>query len=118
VDLDKPGGFIGRDQVVSQLAARPLNRRLVQVLVGDPEPLMFHGEVVHRNGRPVGYVRAASYGFTLGGAIGLAMIEPEEPVTSEYLEGGVWEVEIVDRLYPAIVSIRPLYDPTSARVRI
>ena len=118
VDLDKPGGFIGRDQVVSQLAARPLNRRLVQVLVGDPEPLMFHGEVVHRNGRPVGYVRAASYGFTLGGAVGLAMIEPEEPVTSEYLEGGVWEVEIVDRLYPATVSIRPLYDPTSARVRI
>ncbi len=118
VDLDKPGGFIGRDQVVSQLAARPLNRRLVQVLVGDPEPLMFHGELVHRNGRPVGYVRAASYGFTLGGAVGLAMIEPEEPVTSEYLEGGVWEVEIVDRLYPATVSIRPLYDPTSARVRI
>ena len=118
VDLDKPGGFIGRDQVVSQLAARPLNRRLVQVLVGDPEPLMFHGEVVHRNGRPVGYVRAASYGFTLGGAVGLAMIEPEEPVTSEYLEGGVWEVEIVDRLYPATVSIRALYDPTSARVRI
>ena len=118
VDLDKPGGFIGRDQVVSQLAARPLNRRLVQVLVGDPEPLMFHGEVVHRNGRPVGYVRAASYGFTLGGAVGLAMIEPEEPVTSEYLEGGVWEVEIVDRLYPATVSIRPLYDPTSARVKI
>jgi 4-methylaminobutanoate oxidase (formaldehyde-forming) len=118
VDLDKPGGFIGRDQVVSQLAARPLNRRLVQVLVGDPEPLMFHGEVVHRNGRPVGYVRAASYGFTLGGAVGLAMIEPEEPVTSEYLEGGVWEVEIVDRLYPATVSIRPLYDPTSARVKV
>ena len=118
VDLDKPGGFIGRDQVVSQLAARPLNRRLVQVLVGDPEPLMFHGEVVHRNGRPVGYVRAASYGFTLGGAVGLAMIEPDEPVTSEYLEGGVWEVEIVDRLYPATVSIRPLYDPTSARVKI
>ncbi|MFV1961129.1 MAG: aminomethyltransferase family protein, partial [Acidimicrobiia bacterium] len=118
VDMEKPGGFIGRDQVLSQLAARPLNRRLVQVLVSDPEPLMFHGEVVHRNGEPVGYVRAASYGFTLGGAVGLAMIEAEEPVTGAYLENGIWEVEIVNRSYSATVSIRPLYDPTSERIRL
>ena len=118
VDLEKPGGFIGRDQVISQIAARPLNRRLVQVLVNDPDPLMFRGEAVHRNGAPVGYIRAASYGFTLGGAVGLAMIEAEEPVTAAYLEKGVWEVEIVDRNYLATVSIRPLYDPTSERVRL
>jgi 4-methylaminobutanoate oxidase (formaldehyde-forming) len=118
VDMEKAGGFIGRDQVLNQMAARPLNRRLVQVLVNDPEPLMFHGEVVHRNGEPVGYVRAASYGFTLGGAVGLAMIEADEPVTGVYLESGDWEVEIVNRRYPATVSIRPLYDPTSERVRV
>jgi 4-methylaminobutanoate oxidase (formaldehyde-forming) len=118
VDMEKPGGFIGRDQVLNQMAARPLNRRLIQVLANDPEPLMFHGEVVHRNGEPVGYVRAASYGFTLGGAVGLAMIEAEEPVTSEYLEEGDWQIEIVNRNYPATVSIRPLYDPTSERVRM
>jgi 4-methylaminobutanoate oxidase (formaldehyde-forming) len=118
VDLDKPGGFIGRDVVARQLEARPLNRRLVQVLVTDPEPLMFHGEVVHRNGTPVGYVRSASYGFTLGGAVGLAMIEAGEPVTRAYLDEGKWEVEIAGRRYPAEASLRPLYDPTSERVRM
>jgi 4-methylaminobutanoate oxidase (formaldehyde-forming) len=118
VDLEKPGGFIGRDQVLSQMAARPPNQRLVQVLVNDPEPLMFHGEVVHHNGEPVGYVRAASYGFTLGGAVGLAMIEADEPVTSEYLDEGEWQVEIVNRRHPATVSMKPLYDPTSERVRM
>jgi glycine cleavage system aminomethyltransferase T/glycine/D-amino acid oxidase-like deaminating enzyme len=118
VDINKPGGFIGRDQVVSQMATRQSNRRLVQVLVDDPEPLMFHGEVVHRNGKPVGYIRAASYGFTLGGAVGLAMIEAEEPVTGSFLENGIWEVEIVNRNHPATVSIRPLYDPKSERVRL
>ena len=41
----------------------------------DPEPLLFHAEIVRRDGKPVGYVRAASYGHTLGGAVGLAMIE-------------------------------------------
>jgi len=118
VDMEKPGGFIGRDQVLTQMAARPTNRRLLQVLVNDPEPLMFHGEVMHRNGESVGYVRAASYGFTLGGAVGLTMIEADEPVTSEYLDEGDWQVEIVNRNYPATVSIRPLYDPTSERVRM
>ena len=116
-DMDKPGGFIGRAQVASQLQARPLKRRLVQVLVRDPQPLMFHGEVVHRDGVPRGYVRAASYGFTLGGAVGLAMIEADEPVTREYLETGVWEVDIAGTRYPATVSIAPLYDPRSERVK-
>ena len=37
-----------------------------QVLLQDPEPLMFHAEVVRRDGIAVGYVRAASYGHTLG----------------------------------------------------
>src|SRR2546421_7127015 len=44
--------------------------RLVQVLVKDPEPMLFHAEVVRRDGTPCGYVRAASYGHTLGGAVG------------------------------------------------
>jgi glycine cleavage system aminomethyltransferase T len=51
VDLKKPGGFIGRDAVLAKKAAGPLTRRLVQVLVKDPEPMMFHAEVVRRNGR-------------------------------------------------------------------
>ena len=118
VVLDKAGGFIGRDQVAAQLAAGPPNRRLIQVLIDDPEALMFHGEVVRRNGVVVGYVGAASYGFTLGGAVGLAMVEADQPVTAEYLKMGIWEVEIAETTYPASVSIKPLYDPGSDRVRI
>ncbi len=40
---------------------------------------MFHAEVVRRDGMPVGYIRAASYGFTLGGAVGLAMVDAGRP---------------------------------------
>jgi 4-methylaminobutanoate oxidase (formaldehyde-forming) len=85
VDLQKPGGFIGREALVARRAQGPPTRRLVQVLVKDPEPLMFHAEVVHRDGVPVGYVRAASYGHTLGGAVGLAMIEARSPIDESYL---------------------------------
>jgi 4-methylaminobutanoate oxidase (formaldehyde-forming) len=117
VDLKKPGGFLGRDAVVAKKAKGPLTRRIVQILVKDPEPLMFHAEVVRRDGKAVGYVRAASYGFTVGGAVGLAMIEAGQPVDGAYLGAGTWEVEIAGKLYPAMASMKPLYDPENKRVK-
>jgi 4-methylaminobutanoate oxidase (formaldehyde-forming) len=115
VDLDRP--FIGREAMLAKKAAGPPQRRLVQVLVTDPEPLMFHAEVVRRNGTPVGYVRAASYGFTLGGAVGLAMVDAGGPLDQSWLDSGEWTVEIGASRYPAKVSLRPLYDPGNARIR-
>ena len=117
VDLKKPGGFLGKDAVLAQKAAGPLHRRLLQLLIKNPEPLLFHAEIVHRDGRPVGYIRAASYGHTLGGAVGLAMLEADEPLDQAYLDRGTWEVEIAGRNYPAVASLAPLYDPTMERVK-
>ena len=117
VDLDKPGGFVGKDAVLAKKAAGPLTRRLVQVLVGDPDPMLFHAEVVHRDGQPVGYVRAASYGHTLGGAVGLAMIDAGVPLDQTWIDSGTWEVDIAGRRYPATASLRPMYDPKNERIR-
>jgi len=116
VALDKPD-FIGKDAVVALKAAGPMTRRLMQVLVSDPEPMLFHGEVVYRNGAAVGYVRAASYGHTLGGAVGLFMLEAGERITKAYLNDATWEIQIGNDRYPATVSRRPFYDPKSERVR-
>ncbi len=116
--LDKPGGFIGRQAVLGQKASGPLRRRLVQILLRDPDPLLFHAEIVSRNGRPVGYIRSASYGFTLGGAVGLAMIDADEPIDQRYLDSGDWTVRIGEKIVPAVASLRPLYDPAGARVQM
>ncbi len=117
VALDKPGGFTGRDAVAAQRAAGLLRKRLVQVLLADPEPLMFHAEPLLRDGCAVGYLRAASYGFTLGGAVGLAMVEADDPIDQAWLDAGEWEVDIADRRWPARVSLRPFYDPANERIR-
>jgi 4-methylaminobutanoate oxidase (formaldehyde-forming) len=101
---------------VAKKGAAPYGRRLVQVLLLDPGPLMYHGEVVLRDGKPVGDIRAAAYGHTLGGAVGLAMVAGD-PVDSAYLEEGRWEVDVAGQVYPAKVSLRPLYDPGMERVR-
>jgi 4-methylaminobutanoate oxidase (formaldehyde-forming) len=117
VDLKKSGGFIGRDAVLAKKAAGPLRRRLVQVLVKDPGPMLYHAEILWRDGKAVGYVRAASYGHTLGGAVGLAMIGGEEPIDQAWLDAGRWEVDIAGTRYPAVTSLRPLYDPDMKRVK-
>ncbi|HRK02182.1 MAG TPA: glycine cleavage T C-terminal barrel domain-containing protein, partial [Oligoflexia bacterium] len=119
VDFKKPDGFIGREALVKKKEAglASLTRRLVQVLIKDPEPMMFHAEIVRRNGRAVGYVRSASYGHTLGGAVGLAMIEAGEPMDANYIASGTWEVEIANKLWPATVSLRPLYDPEMKKIK-
>jgi glycine cleavage system aminomethyltransferase T/glycine/D-amino acid oxidase-like deaminating enzyme len=117
VDLKKPGGFVGKEAVLAKKAQGPLTRRIAQILVKDPEPMMFHAEIVRRDGKAVGYVRAASYGFTVGGAVGLAMIEAGEPLDAAYLAKGTWEVEIANKRYPAIASLKPLFDPENKKIK-
>jgi glycine cleavage system aminomethyltransferase T len=117
-DFEKPGGFIGRDAALAQKAAGVPRRRLVNVLVPDPEPLLFHAETVLRDGKAVGYVRAGSYGHTLGGAVGLAMVEADARADAAWISAGRWEVDIAGRCYPAKVSLRPFYDPEMKRIRV
>ena len=117
-DLKKPGGFLGKDAVLAQKAAGPLKKRLLQILVKDPDALLFHAEPVLRDGKPVGYIRAASYGHTLGGAVGLAMISADVAIDAKWIEAGRWEVEIANTRYPAIASLKPLYDAENKRVKM
>ncbi len=118
VDLKKPRGFLGKDAVVAQKAGGPLRKKLLQILVKDPEPMMFHAEIVHRDGKPLGYIRAASYGHTLGGAVGLAMIEADQPIDGKWIEAGTWEVDIAGTRYPAIASLKPLFDPENKKIKV
>jgi glycine cleavage system aminomethyltransferase T len=116
VRLDKPGDFIGKQASIKRKAEGPYNHRLLSILLKDPEPQLIHAEIVLRNGIPVGEVRAGSYGFTLGGAVGLAMVTGD-PVDKTYLDEGKWEVDIAGKIYPAEVSFRPMYDPTMLRIK-
>jgi len=118
VKLDKPGGFIGRDALARQKAGGPPRRRLLQFLLDDPEPLLHHGEVIWRDDARVGYVRVGAWGFTLGAAVGLGLVEAGLPVDKSWVESGRWEIEIAGRRHPARAALQPLYDPQLKRVRI
>jgi len=116
VRVDKESDFIGKQACIERKANSSYTHRLIQILLKDPEPQMIHQEIVLRNGEPVGEVRAAAYGHTLGGSVGLAMVQGD-PVDAAYLEEGKWEVDIAGRIYPAAVSLRPMYDPEMKKIR-
>jgi glycine cleavage system aminomethyltransferase T len=50
--------------------------------------------------------------------VGLAMVEAGVPVTQEYIEKATWEVDIAGKSYPAVASLRPLYDPEMKRIKM
>jgi 4-methylaminobutanoate oxidase (formaldehyde-forming) len=117
VKLDKPGGFIGRDALAGQKKAGVPRRRLVQFLLEDPKPLVYHGEAIWRDGVSVGTIRAGAFGHTLGASVGLGYVEPDEPVTRDYVASGEWEIEIAGQRHTARASLQPLYDPKGERIR-
>jgi len=117
VDFDKLGGFIGRDALLRR-KENEVKYRMVQFLLDDPEPILFGGEVIYRNGMDVGHLMSGGYGHTLGGAVGVGPVENGgDIVTSDYITSGKYEIDIAGKRYSANASLRPMYDPKLEKVR-
>ncbi|MBS0125141.1 GcvT family protein [Thetidibacter halocola] len=114
VKTDKPD-FIGREAVLRKREAG-LDRRLVQFLLNDPEPLLYHNEPILRDGRIVGHLSSGSYGHHLGGAVGLGYV-PCKGESAEALLASSFEIDVAGRRVAATASLKPLYDPKSDRVK-
>ncbi len=68
------------------------------------------------SGAWVGYVRAAAYGYTLGGPVALAQVSCQDGVSGEWLKAGDFTVRADQREWPAKLQIAPFYDPKRLRI--
>jgi 4-methylaminobutanoate oxidase (formaldehyde-forming) len=118
VAWDKPGGFLGRDALLRRRDAG-ITRRLVTFTVDDPEPLLYHNELIWRDGALVGHLTSGWYGHTLGRAVGFGYVQapPGVECTPEWLLGGRYELEIEMQRFAATVQLRPPYDPKGERIK-
>ncbi len=116
VAYDKPGGFIGRDALLAQKQTG-VRKRLVQFLLDDPEPLLYHNEPIWRDDALVGYIASAMYGHTLGGAVGLGYVHHAQGVDAAFVREGRYQIEIAGERFPAKASLRPMYDAKGLRIR-
>ena len=116
VDLDKPGGFRGRDALLRAVET-PLRRRLVQFLLQDPTFMLYHEEPIWRDGARIGRTTSGMYGHTLGGCVGLGYVECDEAIDRAFVSQGNWEIEIAGERVSATASLSPMYDPRSERIK-
>ena len=115
VKTTKPD-FIGREAVLEKKEAG-LDMRMVQFKLTDPEPLLYHNEPVLRDGEIVGYLSSGSYGHHLGAAMGLGYVPCKGEKPADVL-ASTYEIDVMGTRVRAEASLKPMYDSTSARVKV
>ena len=118
VAMDKPGGFVGRKALADLREAGPRNRRMVQVFATDPDVDLMGGEPLYCGDAWIGYVRAAAFGYTLGGGVGLAMIGNANGVTKDWLKAGDFAAQMPDGRTEVSFSLQPIFDPKRERILV
>ncbi|MEQ9239832.1 GcvT family protein [Roseovarius indicus] len=115
VDLSKDD-FIGKAAVAARKESGP-ESRMVQFLLDDPEPLLFHNEPVIRDGEYVGYLGSGNYGHHLGAAVGMGYV-PCKGESAQDVLGSTYEIDVMGTKVKARASLKPMYDPKSERVKV
>ncbi|MDH6142749.1 glycine cleavage system aminomethyltransferase T/glycine/D-amino acid oxidase-like deaminating enzyme [Kitasatospora sp. GP30] len=110
VRMDK-GDFLGR-QALLGITEETVSRRLVCLLLDDPQAVVMGKEPVYVDGVPAGYVTSAAYGYSIGASLAYAWLPraaagPATRVTVEYF----------GEQLPATITEEPLFDPKMARIR-
>ena len=110
--------FLGRKAVEKARAGGP-RRRLVSLVLPDPDAMIWGGELVLRNGIAVGQVTSGAWGEAVRGCVGLAYVRhPDGDVlTRDMALAGSYQVNVGGRLYQAAVHLRPPYDPAGERTK-
>ena len=118
LDFNKQGGFLGKQALLQERQTAAPKKRLLQFLLQDPEPLLYHNEPIWMNGEAVGITSSASYGHTLGAAVALGYLHHADGITPELVASSQFEIEVAGKRYPAVASLQPMYDPNMSRVKV
>jgi glycine cleavage system aminomethyltransferase T/glycine/D-amino acid oxidase-like deaminating enzyme len=110
--------FRGRE-AVERARVAGVSRRLVSLVVSDPEAYAWGGELLLRDDEPVGFASSAAFGHSVGRAVLLGYVERRDGgrADRDWLSEGRYQVAIGGELVEASASLRPPYDPSGARIR-
>ena len=120
VKKEHAAAFRGKDAISRQRGDGV--KKMLAAFTIDPEVdrdvVLLGRETIYRNGERVGWLSSGGYGYTIGRSIGMGYVRHPEGVTADWLLSGNYELEVATERHQAAVSLRPLYDPTSARVKL
>jgi len=103
-------GYVGQVAIQGR-SEKTATRRLRCLTVDDGRSMVLGKEPVFQNGKAVGYVTSAAFGYTI-----------RKPIAYTYLpstigEGDSVEIEYFGQRIPATVTPEPLFDPSMSRLR-
>ena len=107
----KGAGYKGAE-AFNEVHPNALSRRLVCLVLENPQHVVLGKEPVLHQGKVVGYVTSAYFGHTIGKQLAYAWV-PE----ALSIAGTGLSIRYFDCVYPATVGQDPQYDPQMKRLR-
>ena len=115
VKLDRNIDFKGKAAIQRQ-REQGIKKRLACFTVASD--VILHGrETIYRNGERAGWLTSAGYGYTVEQAIGYGYVRHPDGVDRDYILNGSYELEVATKRIPCEVQLKPLYDPTMAKIK-
>jgi 4-methylaminobutanoate oxidase (formaldehyde-forming) len=108
--------FLGREAIAAQ--RRDGVRKLLTTFTVDPSVVLLGRETIYRDGERVGWLTSGGFGYTVDRSIGLGYVRNPDGVTADWVLAGSYELEVAGERVPATATLKPLYDPTNARVKM
>lgn len=107
----KEGGFVGAEALQAARARGEVSH-MISLTLDDETAVPLGHEPIYLNGRIVGQTSSCSFGYRIGKPVGLGH-------TREALSNGARvQVDIAREMYNATVTIGPLFDPESTRMKV
>lgn len=118
VKLGKSTDFIGKTALLEAKATPPRRRCVSLVARPHDAPLLHGGELVLRDGKPVGEVTSAAFGAALDRPVMLAYVATDGvPLTREALARSTYTVDVGGITVPVTASLEAPFDPGNARLK-
>ena len=93
-------------------AARTANRRLRTLSLTDIETVPTVGQPISMQGKTVGYVTSAEFGWSVGHPVALGWLP------AEVSEGDAVQISCAGTIINAVVAPDAVFDPTGSRIRV
>ncbi|MEP0073557.1 MAG: glycine cleavage T C-terminal barrel domain-containing protein, partial [Marinomonas sp.] len=110
IKMDKPD-FPGKAALVAK-QGQLFRKKFVTMTVECETATAHPGDSIYADGKVIGTVSSAAYGYRVGKNIIMGFIDP---VYAE--EGQALEIDIIGQPYPGVVTVDCLFDPKNERVR-
>jgi len=109
--------FRGRE-AVQRARAEGVKRRVVSLVINAAHTNLWGGELILRDGAPVGFVTSAAFGHSIGKPVALGIVTRSDGLAdAAWIDGGAYEIDLASERYRAQVSLKAPYDPQGSRVK-